>query len=237
MSSRLRQSQVKAPIGIYGGTFDPIHYGHLRVNLELCEILGMDHVRFIPAFLPPHRDEPVTPVELRLEMVEKAIAPEPLFVLDDREIKRGGASYTVDTLKSLRRDYPQNPLCLLMGMDAFAGIDRWHRWQELLDYAHIVVSQRPETDFNTRERWSESIQDFYQAHKAERHSIRQSLCGKIRLEPVTQLSISATDIRNRLKNRQSIRFLVPESVINLINYYNLFAPNLYEHQKERVTKV
>lgn len=216
--------QLKSPIGIYGGTFDPIHYGHLRPNLELCEILGMDHVRFIPAFLPPHRDEPVTSVECRLEMVAQAIEPEPQFVLDDREIKRGGASYMVDTLKSLRQDFPDNPLCLLMGMDAFAGIDRWHCWQELLNYAHIIVSQRPETDFNALERWPAPIQDFYQAHKADRESIRRTLCGKIRLEPVTQLSISATDIRNRLKNSQSIRFLVPEPVINLINYYNLYTP-------------
>lgn len=214
------------PVGIYGGTFDPIHYGHLRPSLELCEILGMAQVRFIPAFLPPHRDEPRSSVEHRLEMVQQAIKAEPKFVLDDREIKRGGASYMVDTLASLRQDYPQNPLCLLMGMDAFAAIDRWHRWQELLDYAHIIVSQRPETDFNAQELWPETIQDFYQTHQADRQSIAQSLCGKIRLETVTQLSISATDIRKRLKNGQSIRFLVPEAVINLINYYNL-----YNHRK------
>ncbi|MDX2505973.1 MAG: nicotinate-nucleotide adenylyltransferase [Gammaproteobacteria bacterium] len=214
--------QLQPPIGIYGGTFDPVHYGHLRPNLELCEILNMDQVRFIPSFLPPHRNEPLAPVQRRLEMVALAIEPEPLFVLDDREVKRGGASYMVDTLASLRQDYPHNPLCLLMGMDAFAGLDSWHRWQELLDYAHIVVSQRPETDFNALDMWSEAIQNFYQDHKADLRTIRQSLCGKIRLEPVTQLAISATDIRNRLKNRQSIRFLVPEPVINLINCYHLY---------------
>ena len=214
-------SDNKLPIGLYGGTFDPIHYGHLRPNLELCEVLGLDHVRFIPAFLPPHRDKPQTTAEHRLEMVAQAIKEEQRFVLDDREIKRGGASYTVDTLKSIRQDFPDNPLCLLMGMDAFAGIDRWHHWQELLDYAHIVVSLRPGTHFNAQQ-WPEAIQTFYQAHKADRESIHQSLCGKIRLEPVTQLSISSTDIRNRLKNKQSIRFLMPESVINLIKYYNLY---------------
>ena len=111
---------LQAPIGIYGGTFDPVHYGHLRPNLELCEVLQMDHVRFIPASIPPHRDEPQTSADKRLEMVSLAIEAEEKFVLDDREIRRGGASYMVDTLKSLRQDFPDHPLCLLMGMDAFA---------------------------------------------------------------------------------------------------------------------
>lgn len=214
---------MKSPIGIYGGTFDPIHYGHLRPNLELCEVLQLDHVRFIPAFLPPHRDQPMTAVEQRLEMVAGAIENEASFVLDDREIKRGGSSYMVDTLKSLREDYPDNPLCLLMGMDAFSGIERWYHWQELLHYAHIVVSQRPDTDFNVPGEWTQSLYDFYQHHQGDRQSLRHSLCGKIRLEPVTQLSISATDIRKRLKNKQSIRFLVPETVIDLIDCYNLYG--------------
>lgn len=214
---------IKKPIGIYGGTFDPIHYGHLRPNLELCEVLGLEHVRFIPAFLPPHKDEPQTSVAQRLEMVTMAISEEEHFVLDDREIKRGGASYTVDTLKSLRQDFPEHPLCLLMGMDAFSGIDSWYHWQEILDYAHIIVSQRPETDFDDLKQWPDVIRDFYLAHKAERDVIQQSLCGKIRLEPVTQLSISATDIRNRLKNNQSIRFLMPEAIINRIKDYNLYS--------------
>lgn len=211
----------KAPIGIYGGTFDPIHFGHLRPNLELCELLGLDHVRFIPAFLPPHKEMPQTQVKHRLEMLAQAIKEEKRFVLDDREIQRGGASYTIDTLKSLRLEFPENPLCLLMGMDAFIGIDRWHRWQELLDYAHIVVSHRPESLLNARD-WPKTISHFYHTHQSDRNDIRHSLCGKIRLEAVTQLSISATDIRSRLKNEQSIRFLMPESVSNLIKYYNLY---------------
>ena len=213
---------MKSPIGIYGGTFDPVHYGHLRPNLELCEVLQLDHVRFIPAFLPPHRDQPMTTVQQRLEMVAGAIEHEPSFVLDKREIKRGGPSYMVDTLKSLRHDYPDNPLCLLMGMDAFKDIESWHHWQELLDYAHIVVTQRPDTDFNAPDLWSPSLYDFYQNHQGDRQSLHHSLCGKIRLEPVTQLCISATDIRKRLKNKQSIRFLVPETVIELIDCYNLY---------------
>ena len=218
---------MKPPIGIYGGTFDPIHYGHLRPCLELCESLKLDHVRFIPAFLPPHRDNPATEVMHRLEMVAKAIDSEPSFVLDEREIQRGGPSYMVDTLKSLRQDFPDNPLCLLMGMDAFSGIESWSHWQELLDYAHIIVTQRPDTDFHALELWSDSLNQFYQKYKSQNYNaslqnIHNSLHGLSQLESVTQLSISATDIRKRLKNRQSIRFLTPEPVIKLIECYNLY---------------
>ena len=218
---------MKSPIGIYGGTFDPIHYGHLRPCVELCESLRLDHVRFIPAFLPPHRDDPATEVEHRLEMVAQAIASEPSFVLDDREILRGGPSYMLDTLKSLRQDFPHNPLCLLMGMDAFSKIESWFHWQELLDYAHIIVTQRPDSDFYARELWSDSLNHFYHKYKARddnsaAQSIYNTLGGTIRLETVTQLSISATDIRKRLKNNQSIRFLTAEAVINLIECYNLY---------------
>ena len=216
-------AKIKPPIGIYGGTFDPIHFGHLRPNLELCEIYALDYIRFIPAFLPPHRDKPQTTAQQRLQMVIQAIQDEPCFVLDDREIKRGGSSYMVDTLKSLRQDFPQHPLCLLLGMDAFLGLDRWYHWQELLDYAHIIVSQRPDTDFNRMQQWPAAIQDLYKAHKADRQSISESLCGTIHLEAVTQLSISATDIRHRVKNKQSIRYLMPESVINLIKCNDLYT--------------
>ena len=218
---------MNPPIGIYGGTFDPIHYGHLRPCLELCESLKLDHVRFIPAFLPPHRDNPATEVVHRLEMVAKAIESEALFVLDEREIQRGGPSYMVDTLKSLRQDFPDNPLCLLMGMDAFSGIESWSHWQELLDYAHIIVTQRPDTDFHALDLWSDSLNQFYQKYKSQNNNtssqnIHNSLHGLIQLESVTQLSISATDIRKRIKNSQSIRFLTPEPVIKLIECYNLY---------------
>ncbi len=218
----LNVSLLNAPIGIYGGTFDPIHFGHLRPNLELCELFALAHVRFIPSSLPPHRSQPQTSVEQRVDMVAKAISTETKFVLDDREIKRGGTSYMVDTLRSLRQDYPKTPLCLLLGMDAFMGLEQWHHWQQLLTYAHIIVSQRPESDFNTQERWPKAIQVLYEEHKGDQDSIHQMLCGNIILQPVTQLSISSTDIRRRLKNKQSVRFLMPESVVNLIRCNDLY---------------
>jgi nicotinate-nucleotide adenylyltransferase len=186
----------------------------------------MEHVRFIPAYQPPHRENPQTPADIRMEMVAKAIENQPYFVADDRELKRGGPSYMVDTLQSLRADFPEHPLCLIMGLDAFANIDQWHQWQDLLNYAHIIVCKRPEQEENdnpdSEKLWPEAVQEFYENHKMERDQIKASLAGGVCLEHVTQLAISATDIRERLKKHQTIRYLTPDPIINLIKYYNLY---------------
>src|SRR5690606_32888062 len=129
--------------GIFGGTFDPIHYGHLRTALELKHVLDLAVVHFVPCANPPHRATPMTDGALRMRLVQAAIADEPGFVADDRELERAGLSYTVDTLFSLRAEFKARPICLLLGMDAFVSLPQWHRWNELLDLAHIVVAHRP----------------------------------------------------------------------------------------------
>ena len=137
------------PIGIFGGTFDPIHYGHLRTALELKALLDLDKVHFVPCANPPHRTAPMSDGALRLRMVEAAIRGEPGFVADDRELKRAGVSYTIDTLASFRAELPGRSLCLLLGMDAFLGLPQWRRWRELTTLAHIVVAHRPGWDAPT----------------------------------------------------------------------------------------
>ena len=131
------------PIGIFGGTFDPIHCGHLRTAFELWQELGLSQVRFMPTGSPPHRSQLYATPELRLRMVQAAIADQRGFVVDDREVRRSGVSYSVDTLTDMRREFPQTPLCVLLGMDAFLGLPNWHRWREILKLAHIVVAHRP----------------------------------------------------------------------------------------------
>jgi len=131
------------PIGLFGGTFDPIHYGHLRTAFELWQLLKLSQVRFLPTGNPPHREAPLASSELRLEMVRAAVAGQPGFAVDDREIRRSGVSYSVDTLTDLRREHPQRSLCLLLGMDAFLGMPTWHRWREIFELAHVVVAHRP----------------------------------------------------------------------------------------------
>src|SRR5687767_13712646 len=131
------------PIGVFGGTFDPIHYGHLRTALELKLLLGIGTVHFVPCANPPHRAAPMTDGTLRLRMVEAAIRKEPGFVADNRELKRAGTSYTIDTLASLPTYQLYRSLCLMLGMDAFLGLQQWHRWGALTRYAQIVVADRP----------------------------------------------------------------------------------------------
>lgn len=201
------------PIGIFGGTFDPIHYGHLRTALELKQLLALGTVHFVPCANPPHRAAPMTEGALRLRMVEAAIRDEPDFVADDRELARAGPSYTIDTLTSFRAEFAQRSLCLLLGMDAFLGLPKWHRWQELLRYAHVVVAHRPG--------WEVPMGGELGALIAERRArgaeaLAAEPAGLVHVQPVTQLEISSTDLRDSLRAGRDPKFLVPDSVRDII---------------------
>ncbi|EHQ51635.1 nicotinic acid mononucleotide adenylyltransferase [Ectothiorhodospira sp. PHS-1] len=209
-------------IGILGGTFDPIHFGHLRPALEIQECLDLDELRFIPCGLPPHRRRPQADMSHRLAMVEQAVALHSGFSVDRRELERDGPSYSVDTLESLRRELgPHVPLCLLLGMDAFAGLSSWHRWQDLFGLAHIVVAHRPGSDApRAREAWAASRQ------AASPADLRAAPAGRILFMPVTQLDISATAIRDLVARGRSPRFLLPEPVLTYIQRYGLYLSTL-----------
>ncbi|CAG7857642.1 nicotinate-nucleotide adenylyltransferase [biofilm metagenome] len=203
-------------IGIFGGTFDPVHYGHLRSALEVKEIFGLDEVRFIPSATPPHRLPPVASAALRLHMLELAIAGQEGFVVDQREINRQGTSYMVDTLSSLREDTPHQPLLLFIGSDAFNKLTNWYQWQRLFDYAHIVVLTRPGYAIN-------ELDDFFSACVTRnQHELTRLLSGKLYFQPITQLDISATAIRQIIAERRNPRFLLPDYVITYINQHELY---------------
>jgi len=208
-------------IGILGGTFDPIHFGHLRPALELQESLDLDEVLFIPSAVPPHRDTPNLDADTRLELLRLAVAGQAGFRVDDRELRRSGRSYMVDTLRSLRDERGEaRPLCLLLGMDAFLGLPQWDRWQQLLDLAHVVVAHRPgwnvpsvgELGSLMRER---GIRD--------RRALAERPAGWIYLQGVTSLDISATRIRSLLAAGRSVRYLVPDTVWERIQRDGLYA--------------
>lgn len=205
-------------IGILGGTFDPVHFGHLRPALDVIEQLGLERIHLIPTARPPHRDQPQATPEQRLAMLRLAVKNNPQFVVDDRELQRKGKSYTIDTLHSLRQDHPDSPLYLMLGADAFADIKTWHRWDELLDLAHIVVMNRPDDKtvktLKTTEKW-------YQQHLAESGS-QLSKAGTIWLVDVTQLAISATQIRHKFAQGSKPQFLLPDPVIQLIDELGLY---------------
>jgi nicotinate-nucleotide adenylyltransferase len=204
---------MSEPIGLFGGTFDPIHYGHLRTAFELWQLLGLEQVRFLPTGNPPHRESSLAPAELRLQMVRAAIAGQGAFVADDREMRRSGMSYTVDTLLDLRQEYPERSLCLLLGMDAFLGVPHWHRWREIFELAHVVVAHRPGWKAPITGPLGEVMVDRGTGSIRELH-VRTA--GRIYVHAVTQLEISSTDLRALIQANRDLRYLVPEAVRDLI---------------------
>jgi len=210
-------------IGIFGGTFDPVHFGHLRPALELYEQLGLKRMLMLPCATPAHRSQPQASVEQRLEMLQLAIEHEPRLEIDVRELKRGGTSYMIDTLHSLRREVGRKPICLCLGLDAFLGLPGWHQWQDLLDLAHIVVAHRPGWTLEM-ESIAPELQRLMAVHLRDSDvSECERSAGAIVLQPVTQLAISATDIRERIAAGDSGRYLMPEAVWNYIQKEKLYC--------------
>lgn len=203
------------PVGILGGTFDPIHYGHLRTALELLETLELAEVRFVPCRIPAHRATPRVTAEQRLTLVRLALLGQAGFVVDDREIRREGPSYMVDTLASLRADCgAETPLCLILGTDAFRELPTWHRWLDLSELAHIVVMQRP----GLLQPFPPVLENFITARVVyDGLALRRQPAGGILFQPVTQLNISATQIRALLARGQSPRYLLPDAVLAYIH--------------------
>jgi len=207
------------PIGILGGTFDPIHIGHLRIALDLRDALQLDHVRLLPCAVPPHRGQPVASMEMRSLMVVQSLDGEPGLVLDDRESDRDGPSYTVDTLTELRAEFPDQALCLILGTDGFAGLDRWNRWEQILDLAHIIVAKRPGAELPTAGPVAELLQT---KRLHDRAGLTAQPNGGILVTDVTQLDVSASKIRELLASGHSARYLVPENALHLIDRYRLY---------------
>lgn len=201
------------PIGVFGGTFDPIHFGHLRTGFELWQALGLAELRFLPTGNPGHREPPIADPGLRLAMVRAAVADQPGFVVDDREVRRSGVSYSVDTLTELRAEFPQRALCLILGMDAFLGLPGWHRWREIPELAHIVVAHRPGWRAPTSGPLGELMVDRGTGGVRDLHT---TVAGRIYVHAVTQLEISSTDLRLIITSGRDPRFLVPDAVREII---------------------
>lgn len=210
-------------IGILGGTFNPIHFGHLRMAQELAEKLNLEQVRFIPAANPPHKDAPAISPQQRAEMVQLAIADNSSFVLDDRELHRSGASYTIDTLQSLRNELgTTTSITLLMGSDAFTKFDTWHRWQEIIHFCHIALVQRPKLHGHDGV-LSKTLETFLHNHYSENPDDMHALpAGIITMRQVTALDISSTAIRQAIKSNDSVRYLMPGNVIDYIKSNQLY---------------
>lgn len=207
---------------IYGGTFDPVHHGHLRMALEVGEALGVSQVNLVPSHIPPHRGDTGASAQQRLEMIRLAIAGEPRLVLDEREVRREGASYTADTLRQLRQELgAEVPLVMVVGTDAFASFDRWRDWQQILQLAHIVVVQRPGAGLPEGGEAGRLVRDYQAASVRE---LQDNPAGRVMVLNPPLLDISATGIRERIAGGRSIRYLTPDAVWQRIETWALYRP-------------
>ena len=206
-------------IGIFGGTFDPVHHGHLRIALDAVEFLGLEKVHLVPLAHAVHRGQPHATAEQRLAMLQRAVAGEPALLADDREIRRGGDSFMVDTLQSLRTDLPDRGLCLLLGSDAFNGFMRWRSPLRILEMANILVMQRPGYTLPDDPRLCALVD----AHRRDDlQAFRGSATGGIHFHEVTQLEISSSDIRTRIAAGRNPAYLLPRAVIAYIGEHRLY---------------
>lgn len=201
------------PIGILGGTFDPVHNGHLRLAIEMREALGLSGVKLIPARYPPLREAPGTDASRRLRMLEAAIEGEDGLEVDNRELHRDGPSYTVDTLRSLRAELGDTPMCLIVGMDSFCRLDQWHQWNKLPELAHIAVALRPGSARPDTGAVAELVHARGVDDPAE---LRERSSGHVIVQEIPALDISATRIRALLSAGRSIRYLVPDPVNDIL---------------------
>jgi nicotinate-nucleotide adenylyltransferase len=220
-------SRPTASIGLLGGTFDPVHYGHLRAADEVRSALGLAEVRLVPAGDPPHRAAPSASAEQRLAMLDLAVAEFPGLVVDPREIARDGKSYTVLTLEELRAEAPARPLVLIVGVDAFAGFPTWHRWHEVFRLAHVVVVTRPGASVD------DAIvgalgEEWVARATADPARLETRPAGAIYVQPIRPQPIAATVIRRALAQGPAgvaeVRGLLPPAVLAYIDRNQIYRP-------------
>ena len=209
-------------VGLLGGTFNPIHFGHLRMAQELADAVNLDEVRFIPSANPPHKTAPSVSAEHRCHMVQLAIQNNPQFKLDTRELNRKGASYTIDTLILLRGELGDDvALSLMMGSDAFTNLNTWHRWQELLNFCHLILVQRPNSLI--KQPLDNALEKLLHEHYTEDlDDLSAQAAGCIHMQSVTALDISSTAIRAAFQNKLTPHYLLPENVIHYIELHQLY---------------
>ena len=212
-------------VGIFGGTFDPIHYGHLRIAEEIVKTVGLQKLYFVPAGMPRLRHSPVASPQHRVEIVRLAIQKNPDFVLDEREINRDGVSYSIDTVREFKQEFGEEiRLCFVLGADAFINLSEWNNWKELFNLCHFIVSTRPGYTLTLiKELLSKELrEECSQRWVSNTESLRKDTSGLIFIASTTMLDISATSIRAHIADGRSVRHLVPSVTVNYISENKLY---------------
>jgi len=210
------------PIGILGGAFDPVHNGHLHLATTFLKELDLAELRFIPVNNPAHRSTPLASSEQRLEMLKLAVENQAYFKVDDCELQRDEVSYTINTLKLIRKNIGDTPLCMLVGLENFKTLNSWHQWRSLLDYTHIVIANRPGSDTNKNkmdDEMQEFMNNFITTSIKDLH--RQS-AGCIMKLDIPMLDISSTQIRNNFQTSLKSESLLPDKVLDFIQIHHLY---------------
>lgn len=206
-------------LGIFGGTFDPIHYGHLSAAWQVTQQLHLNELRFMPCHHPPHRNEPFASAEQRINMLELAIKNIPEFTIDEREINSTEISYSVNSLKQIRQEINNESLCFILGLDAFNQIHTWHEPQKIIELAHIVVLGRPENHLNQ----TNMINDLMRFRVNDPNELTSKSAGLIYFVHNTLLDISSTQIRQLVKNDLDPKFLLPDEILKYIKSHSLYT--------------
>jgi nicotinate-nucleotide adenylyltransferase len=218
---------IRNVLGILGGTFDPIHFGHLRLGIEAMDALGLSVVRIIPAGVPPHRAPPAASAQARLDMVRLAVAAEPRFMIDESEATSPAPSYTVDTLARLRGELGNDPsLCLLLGADAFAGLAAWSRWRQLFELAHLGVASHAGRPFDASALPAELAEEYSARRCDSAPALRNAPCGRIVNFAMSEIDISASSIRQKIARGESPDDLLPNAVLDYIDTNHLYRKEL-----------
>lgn len=208
------------PIGLLGGTFDPVHNGHIRLALEILTRLNLSGIRMIPLNIPPHRNMPIASKQHRLQMLLDATRHIDGLSVDEREINREDTSWTIDTVRSVRTELPDTSLCLIMGKDAFLSFDSWKDWEQITDYVHLVIASR---NFAKKETYTDNIQRLLSERSINDHSqLLTATSGYIYQIDIPLLDISSTQIRESLARQQAVDSLLPNSTLHYLNKHHLY---------------
>ena len=206
-------------IGVLGGRFNPVHNGHLRVAVECKEAFDLDQLRMFPCAEPPHREIPEVSSQQRLKMLQLALQDVGGVVADGRELDRSGPSYTIDTLRSLKSEFPQAGLYLIIGSDAFQSLNTWHEWGKILELSNIIIAQRPDHQDDLSSDVGKMLKNSF---TNDIDVFKKNVCGKISTLKVSQLEISSSYLRELIKENKSTQFLLPEIVLNFIKENRLY---------------